>query len=57
VVGGLVVHSGLSSGLRVLNIELDETPYYDVFPNVDLIKKVSCPVFLLHGTEDKLIGI
>ncbi|CAD8046094.1 unnamed protein product [Paramecium primaurelia] len=54
-VGGLVVHSGLSSGLRVVNNKLKSTPFYDIFPNVDRIKNVTCPVFIMHGLEDEII--
>ncbi|CAD8048831.1 unnamed protein product [Paramecium sonneborni] len=56
-VGGLVVHSGLSSGLRVVNNKLKSTPFYDIFPNVDRIKDVTCPVFILHGKEDEIIDL
>ncbi|XP_001347181.1 hypothetical protein (macronuclear) [Paramecium tetraurelia strain d4-2] len=56
-VGGLVVHSGLSSGLRVLNSKIKQTPFYDIFPNVDRIKDVTCPVFIMHGKEDEIIDL
>lgn len=56
-VGGLVVHSGLSSGLRIVNNKLKSTPFYDIFPNVDRIKDVTCPVFIMHGTDDEVIDI
>lgn len=51
-IGGLVIHSGISSGLRVIDTNIKYTPYNDFFPNIDLIKSVSCPVFILHGSND-----
>jgi len=36
---------------------LKKTPFYDIFPNVDRIKDVCCPVFIMHGTEDEVIEI
>ena len=52
---GLVIHSGLASGLRVPKPDLEITPNIDFFPNIDLIKFVNCPIFIIHGSEDKLI--
>jgi fermentation-respiration switch protein FrsA (DUF1100 family) len=57
IVGGLIIHSGLSSGLRILFPGMRKTPYYDVFPNVELIQNVQCPVFILHGTADNEVSI
>ena len=47
-VAGLVLHSPILSGLRVI------TPNrflgcFDIFPNLDRIKEVSCPVYIIHG--------
>lgn len=51
------MHSGLSSGLRVVKQDMQKTPFYDIFPNVDLIKNVQCPIFIMHGKEDEVIGL
>lgn len=56
-VGGLVVHSGLSSGLRIWDPDIQKTPYWDIFPNVDLIEDVVAPTFILHGGEDSMINV
>ena len=29
----------------------------DFFPNIQMIKYVNCPVFVIHGLNDKEIGI
>lgn len=31
------------------------TFYGDLFPNVDRIPNISCPVFIIHGTKDEVI--
>lgn len=53
---GCVLHAPLKSGLRVL------TPNRllcccDIFPNIDLIRKVKCPVWVVHGLRDQQINI
>ncbi|KRX04604.1 Nucleotidyltransferase, class I, C-terminal-like [Pseudocohnilembus persalinus] len=56
-VGGIVIHSGFSSGLRITTNNINKTHQKDLFPNIDLIPYVKCPVFIIHGTEDKLVPI
>mmetsp|Transcript_14510 Transcript_14510/g.40862 ORF Transcript_14510/g.40862 Transcript_14510/m.40862 type:complete len:279 (-) Transcript_14510:34-870(-) len=56
--GGLVLHSPLMSGIRVLNPNLKRWPdWADVYPNLTLMPKVECPTTILHGSEDDVIGI
>jgi hypothetical protein len=55
-VAGLIVHAGLTSGLRVICPELKKTPYEDIFPNIDLMPFVNCLVYILHGREDRQIS-
>ncbi|CAD8113767.1 unnamed protein product [Paramecium sonneborni] len=55
-IGGLIIQSGFSSGLRVISHKIDETPFYDMFPNIDQIQYVSCPVFIMHGANDNIIS-
>ena len=55
-IAGIVLHSPLLSGTRVL------TPsrvlfLCDIFPNVDRINKVRCPVFIIHGAEDNEVHL
>ena len=54
--GGLILHSPFTSGLRVL------TPSrvlgcLDIFPNIDRIKKAHCKVFIIHGQKDNEVPI
>mmetsp|Transcript_3583 Transcript_3583/g.6684 ORF Transcript_3583/g.6684 Transcript_3583/m.6684 type:complete len:393 (-) Transcript_3583:61-1239(-) len=56
-VRGVVVHSGIMSGLRVIRPLLDYTYWFDIFPNVDIINKCKAPVFVIHGTCDEEINI
>ena len=50
-VRGLVLHSPISSGCRVIK-KINHTPWFDIFPNIDVVKEVQSPVFVIHGTED-----
>jgi len=55
-VGGLILHSPFMSGMRVL------TPSrllacLDIFPNIDRIKRVKCPVMIIHGELDEEVPI
>lgn len=54
-VAGLILHSPFLSGLRVI------TPSrllacFDIFPNIQRIPRVRCPVFIIHGREDREVG-
>lgn len=54
--GGLIIHSGFSSGLRVMCPNLETTPYEDFFPNVNLMQYVNCLVYIFHGQDDLMIS-
>jgi len=51
-VAGVVLHSALKSGLAVIR-DVKTTHWFDVFQNIAKIKKVHCPVFIIHGTKDQ----
>jgi pimeloyl-ACP methyl ester carboxylesterase len=55
-VSGLIVHSGLMSGLRVIR-PVENTKWFDIFPNIDRARQVTAPVFIMHGTADKEIPV
>ena len=55
-VDGFVVHSGFLSTLRVI-VPMENTRWFDVFPNVDRIKQTSAPCWIIHGQADTDIPI
>ncbi|XP_010478642.1 PREDICTED: uncharacterized protein LOC104757590 isoform X2 [Camelina sativa] len=52
---GVVLHSGILSGLRVL-CHVKFKFCCDIYSNVSKIKKVKCPVLVIHGTEDDVVN-
>uniref|UniRef100_A0A7C9AAM7 Serine aminopeptidase S33 domain-containing protein n=1 Tax=Opuntia streptacantha TaxID=393608 RepID=A0A7C9AAM7_OPUST len=52
---GVVLHSAILSGLRVLcHVKF---PFcFDVYRNIKKIRKVKCPVLVIHGTEDDVVN-
>jgi fermentation-respiration switch protein FrsA (DUF1100 family) len=54
-VGGVILHSPLTSGMQVAFPYTKMPWYFDAFPNIDKVLKVSSPVLVIHGTEDEVI--
>jgi pimeloyl-ACP methyl ester carboxylesterase len=54
-VAGLIIHSGIMSGLRVLTTSR-LLCCFDIFPNIDRVKRVKCPVMIIHGKDDREVG-
>ncbi|CAN6486593.1 unnamed protein product [Victoria cruziana] len=52
---GVVLHSGILSGLRVL-CHLKVTFCFDIYQNINKIRNVKCPVLVIHGTEDDVVN-
>lgn len=52
---GLVLESAFTSAFRVV-VPFPIFPF-DKFPNLDKIKKVKCPVLVMHGKEDDTIPL
>ncbi|GMI95051.1 ABHD17 (Alpha/Beta Hydrolase Domain-containing Protein 17)-like Acyl Protein Thioesterase 8 [Hibiscus trionum] len=52
--GGVVLHSAILSGLRVL-YPVKMTFWFDIFKNIDKIRHVNCPVLVIHGTDDDIV--
>lgn len=54
---GVILHSPLTSGLRLAFPSTRRTWFFDVFPNIDKVSKIHSPVLVIHGTEDEVIDI
>ena len=52
---GLIVESSFVSAFRVVT-RIRVTPF-DKFNNIDKIKKVKCPVLMIHGKDDRIISL
>ncbi|KAH0646985.1 hypothetical protein KY285_034683 [Solanum tuberosum] len=52
---GVVLHSGILSGLRVL-CHANFTFCFDIYKNLNKIQKVKSPVLVIHGTEDDVVN-
>lgn len=53
-VAGAILHSGLSSALRVV-FNLRWTLPFDKFPNIDRMANINCPVYIIHGKRDEIV--
>eukprot|EP01036_Dinobryon_divergens_P032101 gene32101-41624_t len=53
-IGGIILQSPLLSVYRVA-FNFRFTLPGDMFPNVDRIRQVRCPVFVIHGTRDEIV--
>lgn len=54
-VAAVILHSALTSGLRLSFPDVKKTSCLDVFPSIDKVPKISSPVLVIHGTEDEVI--
>lgn len=55
-IAGLVLHSPIMSGLRVV-MKSRLLCCCDIFPNINRITKVKCPVFVIHGLQDREVKV
>ncbi|EDO45743.1 predicted protein [Nematostella vectensis] len=53
--GGVILHSPLTSGMRVAFPETKRTWCFDAFPSIEKVSKIVSPVLVVHGTEDEVI--
>lgn len=53
-VGGLILQTPLSSIYRVV-LDFRFTLPGDMFPNIDRIGKITCPMLVIHGTRDEIV--
>lgn len=56
-VKGLILHSAIASGLRIIDSRITETKGNDFFPNIEMIRFVRCPILMIHGVNDEIISI
>lgn len=52
---GLIVESSFVSAFRA--VTRIRVTLFDKFNNIDKIKKVKCPVLMIHGKDDRIIGL
>ncbi|EGD72796.1 hypothetical protein PTSG_04523 [Salpingoeca rosetta] len=52
---GVVLHSPLASGLRVLKPTLQRTYCCDPFPSIEKVHRINMPVLIFHGKKDQVI--
>nr|GMD12766.1 alpha/beta hydrolase domain-containing protein 17B [Ipomoea batatas] len=52
---GVVLHSGILSGLRVL-CHVKFSFCFDIYKNINKMHKVKSPVLVIHGTEDDVVN-
>jgi fermentation-respiration switch protein FrsA (DUF1100 family) len=52
--GGLILQSPLLSVYRVA-FNFRFTLFGDMFPNVDRIANINCPLLMIHGTRDEVV--
>ena len=53
-IGGLILQTPLSSIYRVV-LEFKYTLPGDMFPNIDRMSKIKCPLLIIHGTKDEIV--
>ncbi|KAE8693620.1 Calcineurin-like metallo-phosphoesterase superfamily protein isoform 1 [Hibiscus syriacus] len=51
---GVVLHSAVLSSIQVL-YPVKMTFWFDLFKNIDKIQLVTCPVLVIHGTDDETV--
>lgn len=54
---GVILHSPLTSGLRLAFPNTKRTWFFDAFPNIDKAPRIKAPTLVIHGTEDEIIDI
>ena len=54
--GGLILQTPLSSIYRVM-LDFKFTLPGDMFPNINRMKNIRCPLLIIHGTKDEIVPI
>lgn len=55
-VGGLILQTPVSSIYRVI-LDFRFTLPGDMFPNIDRVSEINCPLLIVHGTRDEIVPI
>jgi abhydrolase domain-containing protein 17 len=53
-IGGIILQTPLCSIYRVV-LEFKFTLPGDMFPNIDRMRKIFCPLLIIHGTKDEIV--
>ncbi|KAK4357957.1 hypothetical protein RND71_023567 [Anisodus tanguticus] len=53
---GVILQSAILSGLRVM-YRIKHSLWLDIYKNIAKIPYVSCPILVIHGTEDEVVDI
>ncbi|CAG9325472.1 unnamed protein product [Blepharisma stoltei] len=56
-VGGVILHGPIASALHMFSKKVSASPWFDFFSNISKIPYIKCPIFLLHGIDDKQIPL
>lgn len=54
-VKGLILETPFTSIARIVAGGNIFSLAWDMFPNIDRIEKIDCPVFIIHGTSDSVV--
>lgn len=54
-VGGVILHSPLTSGMRLAFPDTRRTWCFDAFPSIDKVSKITSVVLVIHGMDDEVI--
>jgi len=51
---GLILQSPFLSVVRI-KVNIQNKIFFDMFPNIDRISFINCPIFLIHGKSDEVV--
>jgi abhydrolase domain-containing protein 17 len=51
---GVILQSPFLSVVRI-KVPVQNKLFFDMFPNIDRIERISCPVFVIHGKSDEVV--
>ncbi|OAF71023.1 hypothetical protein A3Q56_01197 [Intoshia linei] len=54
---GVIIQSGLASGLQIISQNLKQIACFNPFPSIDKIQNIKSPVLIIHGMDDAIINI